>query len=276
MAAIKLDDVTVAVALDAPDAGPSPRPASKVLLDRIQLSLTEARIAVVGANGSGKSTLLRLLNGLVEPTAGAVRVDGLDTVRDGREVRQRVGFVFTDPLSQLVMPTGREDVELSLRRRHRSRSERSAAAQSVLDRFGLGALADQSVYELSGGERQLMALAAVLAVEPDVLVLDEPSTLLDLRNRELLRRTLAGLPQQVILSTHDLDLALDADRVLVVEHGRIAFDGAPAAAVSFYRALCAADATPVRSADGDQARGDHARVDPAPVDPAGRTTAGGS
>lgn len=240
MATIEIDAVSVSVTLDEPHHGAGPGPTSKVLLDGIGATLSEARIAVVGANGSGKSTMLRLLNGLVEPTAGTVRVDGLDTVRDGRAVRQRVGFVFTDPLSQLVMPTGREDVELSLRRHHRTRAERSAAAQAVLDRFGLGHLADQSVYELSGGERQLMALAAVLAVEPEVLVLDEPSTLLDLRNRELLRRTLAGLGQQVILSTHDLELALDADRVLVVEDGRIAFDGAPSDGVAFYRALCAA------------------------------------
>jgi biotin transport system ATP-binding protein len=138
------------------------------------------------------------------------------------------------------MPTGREDVELSLRRSIRNAAERRAHAESVLDRFGLLPLADQSIYELSGGERQLLALAAVLAVDPEVLVLDEPSTLLDLRNRELLRRTLAGLRQQVILSTHDLELALDMDRVLVVDAGKVVFDGEPAAAVARYRALSAA------------------------------------
>ncbi|MEA5454388.1 ABC transporter ATP-binding protein [Sinomonas sp. JGH33] len=232
MSRIELDGVRVAVTLeDQPD---------RQVLKGVTAVLTEQRVAVIGANGSGKSTLLRLLNGLVAPTDGTVTVDELDTVRDGRTVRQRVGFVFTDPLSQLVMPTGREDVELSLRRRHRNRADRVAAAQAVLDRFALGPLADQSVYELSGGERQLMALAAVLAADPDVLVLDEPSTLLDLRNRELLRRTLAGLPQQVVYSTHDLELALDAERALVVDDGAIAFDGAPAEAVDFYRALCAA------------------------------------
>ncbi|MCH6470469.1 energy-coupling factor ABC transporter ATP-binding protein [Sinomonas terrae] len=235
MSRIELAGVRVAVPVDA-DSGPR----EKVVLEGIDAVLTERRVAVIGANGSGKSTLLRLLNGLVEPSSGAVRVDGLDASRETRAVRQRVGFVFTDPLSQLVMPTGREDVELSLRRRHRDRSERAAAAQEVLARFGLERLADQSVYELSGGERQLMALAAVLAVDPAVLVLDEPSTLLDLRNRELLRRTLATLPQQVILSTHDLELALDAERVLVVEAGRIAFDGEPTEAIGFYRNLCGA------------------------------------
>lgn len=228
-----LDRAAVRVAVDG-RAGP------KTLLEELSLELTEPRIGVIGANGSGKSTLLRLLNGLVAPSSGTVTVDGWDTVRSVRDVRRRVGFVFTDPLSQLVMPTGREDVELSLRRSVRNARERRATAERALARFGLLALADQSIYELSGGERQLLALTAVLAVDPAVLVLDEPSTLLDLRNRELLRRTLAGLSQQVILSTHDLELVLDLDRVLVVDAGAVVFDGLPAAAVHYYRELCAA------------------------------------
>ena len=231
MPAVTLDGVTVAVETDS-------APETKVLLEAISLELTEQRIGVIGANGSGKSTVLRLVNGLVQPTEGKVTVDGADTVRDVRTVRRNVGFVFTDPLSQLVMPTGREDVELSLRRSVRNGKERRQAAEAALDRLGLLELADQSIYELSGGERQLMALAAVLAVNPSVLVLDEPSTLLDLRNRELLRRTLAGLDQQIIMSSHDLELALEMDRVLVIEKGEVVFDGGAAPAVDHYRTLC--------------------------------------
>ncbi|MCX8453922.1 energy-coupling factor ABC transporter ATP-binding protein [Paenarthrobacter ureafaciens] len=233
MNSINFSNVSVAVAVDGSDA-------PKTLLQDVSLDLRERRIGVIGANGSGKSTLLRLVNGLVEPSQGSVVVHGHNTVHDVRKVRANVGFVFTDPLSQLVMPTGREDVELSLRRSIKNRQERASRAESVLERFGILHLADQSIYELSGGERQLLALAAVLAVDPAVLVLDEPSTLLDLRNRELLRRTISGLEQQVIMSTHDLDLAADMDRVLVVEAGRIVFDGGPSAAVTHYRALCAA------------------------------------
>jgi biotin transport system ATP-binding protein len=231
MPVVTFDHVTVAVETDH-----SLEP--KVLLDAVNLEFHERRVGVIGANGSGKSTLLRLVNGLVQPTAGSVTVDGDDTVSAVRKVRRNVGFVFTDPLSQLVMPTGREDVELSLRRSIRNGTERRTAAEAALDRLGLLPLADQSIYELSGGERQLMALAAVLAVDPAVLVLDEPSTLLDLRNRELLRRTVSRLDQQIIMSTHDLDLALEMDRVLVIENGKVAYDGGPAEAVAAYRDLC--------------------------------------
>ncbi|WP_347107454.1 ABC transporter ATP-binding protein [Paenarthrobacter sp. S56] len=234
MDSINFNGVSVRVPVDGSDAG-------KLLLQNVSLDLRERRVGVIGANGSGKSTLLRLVNGLVEPSEGSVVVYGDDTVGAVRKVRGKVGFVFTDPLSQLVMPTGREDVELSLRRSIRNGRERALRAEQVLDRFGILHLADQSIYELSGGERQLLALAAVLAVDPKVLVLDEPSTLLDLRNRELLRRTVAGLDQQVIMSTHDLDLAQDMDRVLVVEAGQIVFDGGPAEAIARYRQLCAAE-----------------------------------
>ncbi|MCC3264987.1 energy-coupling factor ABC transporter ATP-binding protein [Arthrobacter gengyunqii] len=241
MVRIRLRDVSVLRSPDPSslpaagglDAGSTPGP----ILHPVNLDLDEPRIAVIGANGSGKSTLLKLLNGLLAPDTGTVTVDGLDTLRHGNRVRRRVGFVFTDPLSQLVMPTGRDDVELSLRASIRNRTERRAAAEERLAAFGLLELADRSIYDLSGGERQLMALASVLAVEPDVLVADEPSTLLDLRNTAGLRRIFAGLPQQIIYTTHDLDFAADAERILVVEDGRIVFDGAPHAALAAYRTL---------------------------------------
>ncbi len=223
---IDFQDVTVRVAVGG---------VSRTVLADVTLTLTERRITVVGANGSGKSTLLRLVNGLTLPTSGRVTVDGLDTARQGRDVRRRVGFVFTDPLSQLVMPTPVEDVELSLRRTEPDRSRRTARALALLDQRGLAAVARTSVYDISGGERQLVALTSVLAVEPTVLVADEPTTLLDLRNRERVREVLSALPQQLLLATHDLELALDADRTLVIDEGRVVADGAPAEAVSYYR-----------------------------------------
>ncbi|GAA2176097.1 energy-coupling factor ABC transporter ATP-binding protein [Arthrobacter parietis] len=218
-------------------------PVPRTILAPLNLSLVESRISIIGANGSGKSTLLKLINSLVLPTSGQVTVDGLDTARKGAAVRQSVAFMFTDPLSQLVMPTGREDVELSLRRRYRDRGARRTAAVEVLGRFGLAHLADQSVYDLSGGERQLLALATVLACDPKVLVADEPTTLLDLRNSERVRRLFRGLDQQVIFTTHSLDFALQAERTLVVDSGRVIFDGVPADAVAAYRELSLHDAS---------------------------------
>ncbi len=209
----------------------------RTILHPTTLDLSEQRIAVIGANGSGKSTLLRMLNGLLLPTTGSVSVDGLDTRADGGAVRRQVGFVFTDPLSQLVMPTPLEDLELSLRRRIKSGTGRRQEALRILQEYGLEPLGDSSIYELSGGERQLVALATVLAVEPKLLVLDEPSTLLDLRNTRLLRSRLAGLSQQLILSTHDLELAVDCSRALVIEAGHVVFDGPAADAVAYYRRM---------------------------------------
>lgn len=207
------------------------------ILRPTDLELTEQRVAVIGANGSGKSTLARMLNGLVHPTSGHVRIDGADTVKSGHRVRRRVGFVFTDPEAQLVMPTVAEDVALSLRRSVPTAAQRRARALDVLEQYGLGHLADVSVHVLSGGQKQLLALAGVLATDPDVVVADEPTTLLDLRNTLRIADLLFSLPQQLILVTHDLDLAARCERGILVEAGAIAYDGAGVDAVAHYRDL---------------------------------------
>lgn len=239
------------------------------VLHPTSLALTERRISVIGANGSGKSTLARLINGLVEPSSGAVRITpaaahpaasapdkaasraaasaapaAIDTRTDGAAVRRAVGFVFTDPAAQLIMPTVAEDIALSLRRRVRDKAERRQAALAILDRFGLSSLADRSVHTLSGGQKQLLAIAAVLATEPAILVADEPTTLLDLRNAIRIGDLLFGLPQQLVVVTHDLELAARADRTLVIADGRVVFDGAPSAAIAHYRALATLPALP--------------------------------
>ena len=214
------------------------------------LTLTERRISIIGANGSGKSTLARLINGLVEPSSGAVQLTpegggaALDTRANGAAVRRAVGFVFTDPAAQLIMPTVLEDVALSLRRRIRAKAERNDAARAVLERFGLAALAERSVHTLSGGQKQLLAIATVLATEPEIVVADEPTTLLDLRNAIRIGDLLLGIPQQLVVVTHDLELAARADRTLVLANGRVAFDGPPADAIAHYRSWAAAEPAP--------------------------------
>ncbi|GAA1850343.1 energy-coupling factor ABC transporter ATP-binding protein [Brevibacterium marinum] len=229
-------------ALDDTPTGDVYRP----ILTDVNLTMTESMTTIIGANGSGKSTLLQLFNGLVTADSGRVLIDGLDPLEQGKQVRSRVGFVFTDPAAQLVMPTPLEDIELSLRKRV-PKSQRRDTALSVLDELGIADLADRSVYELSGGQRQLVALAAVLAVDPQILVLDEPTTLLDLRNKEKLRTVLADLVARrgvrVIFSTHDLDFAGLADRALVVDSGRVVHDANPAEATRAYRELIMSDST---------------------------------
>lgn len=205
------------------------------VLQETSLTLTDQRIALIGPNGSGKSTIARLLNGLVEPTTGTVSVDGLDVAKEGKQVRRKVGFVFTDPAAQLVMPTAAEDVALSLRRTHSNKAERRRAAEQVLAGFGLDGLGDRSVHGLSGGQRQLLALAGVLVTEPDVLVADEPTTLLDLGNARRIGDLLLGLPQQLVIVTHDLGLAARCDRALLIRDGRVELDGAASEVVEHYR-----------------------------------------
>lgn len=223
-----------ALTLDAAGVTVATTDGERVLLEPTTLTLTERRVAVIGANGSGKSTMARLFNGLVTPTTGRVLVEGLDVARHGAEVRRRVGFCFTDPAAQLVMPTCVEDVELSLRRAVRDPAERRQRALEVLERHGLGAHAHQSVHDLSGGQRQLLALAGVLATDPEVVVADEPTTLLDLANSRRVGDLLLSLPQQLVLLTHDLDLAARCERVLVVDHGRVVTDAPGPEAVAAY------------------------------------------
>jgi biotin transport system ATP-binding protein len=211
--------------------------AARRVLSDVDVAITEPRVGVIGANGSGKSTFARLLNGLVLPRTGTVTVDGLDTRHDGRAVRRRVGFCFTDPDAQIVMPTVAEDIGFGLRRRGLSKDEVAARVHNALTAYGLAVYADYPAHLLSGGEKQLLALASVLVTEPSVLVMDEPTTLLDLRNATRIAEIVRGLPQQVLLVTHHLHLLEDFDRVLVFDDGRLVHDDAPASAVGYYRKL---------------------------------------
>lgn len=218
---IELDDVTL-------------RLGGRVILDRVSLSLSAGRTAVIGANGSGKSSFARLLNGLLLPSEGSVRVGRLDPARDAREIRRRVGFIFANPEAQILMPTPAEDVALSLR--DLPRAERADRVAAVLAEYGLGEHADVPVSSLSGGQRQLLAVASVLATEPALLVADEPTTLLDLRNAKRIGELLLeriGLP--LVLVTHDLELAARCDQAVLFDEGRVVAVGAPDAVIAQYR-----------------------------------------
>lgn len=207
------------------------------VVDDVTLELTERRVGIVGANGSGKSTLARMINGLVTPTAGRVEVDGLDVARHGREVRRRVGFVFTNADTQIVMPTVREDVAFTLRRHRLSPADAAARVDATLDRFGLAHLADRPAHRLSGGQKQLLALASVLVGEPSIIVADEPTTLLDARNARRIAEHFESLDQRLVVVSHQLELLESFDRVIVMEAGRVVADDEPRHALDAYRAL---------------------------------------
>ena len=209
----------------------------RMVLRSVSVTLTEQRVAVIGANGSGKSTFARLLNGLVIPQRGEVTVHGLSTRSEAAAVRRIVGFVFTDPDAQIVMPTVAEDVAFSLRRQRLDDEETRGRVFAALSGVELEIFADHPAHLLSGGQKQLLALCSVLVTQPQILVCDEPTTLLDRRNTRRVLEILEGLPQQVILVTHDLDSVANYDRVLVFDEGSVVADGSPRLAVDHYRSL---------------------------------------
>ncbi|MTE23623.1 energy-coupling factor ABC transporter ATP-binding protein [Microbacterium sp. ZXX196] len=211
------------------------------ILADVTVALSEPRVAVIGRNGSGKSTFARTLNGLVRPTAGRVEVDGVDVGRAPKRARERVGFLFTQPEAQILMPTPAEDLALSARAAGVPRAEVAGRVAAHLEAFGLAAHANQPAYSLSGGQKQLLALAAVLLGAPRILVADEPTTLLDLHNaRRIGDLLLSGAgARQVVLVTHDLDLAARCDVALRFDEGRLAAVGAPDEIIAAYRAEAA-------------------------------------
>ncbi|MFK0384766.1 energy-coupling factor ABC transporter ATP-binding protein [Agrobacterium sp. NPDC090273] len=212
---------------------------SRHILLPLSLTLTERRIGVVGLNGSGKTTFARLINGLNKPTSGTVTVNRLDTVRDAEAVLRTVGFIFQNPHNQIILPIVREDIAFGLKRLGLGKAEIEGRVKTVLTNLGIAHLEDRRAHELSGGELQLSALAALLVTEPKVLILDEPTNQLDLKNRTIVEKTMASLSQDLIVITHDLPLLANFDRVLVFHQGSLVADAAPEEAIDRYLEVAA-------------------------------------
>jgi len=184
-------------------------------------------VAVVGANGAGKSTLLLHLNGSLTPQGGTVRIGDFPLTKATlATVRRTVGMIFQDPDDQLFMPTVAEDVAFGPLNLGLPPDEVEARVERALERVGAAHLRDRPPHNLSGGEKRAVAIAAVLAMAPDILVMDEPSANLDPRGRRQLIELLAGFNHTKIIATHDLDLVLDlCQRTIVIHEGRVMADG---------------------------------------------------
>ncbi|CUJ85057.1 Biotin transport ATP-binding protein BioM [Shimia thalassica] len=208
--------------------------ADRTVLRDVSLSLTERRIAVIGANGSGKSSFARMLNGLVLPTEGEVEIDGLNTRTHGKDIRQKVGFVFQNPDNQIVFPVVEEDLAFGMKNLGFSKEKIAQKTDEILTRYDMRDLREHPAHLLSGGQKQLLAISGVLVMEPSYIIMDEPTTLLDLRNKRRVSEAIMALEQTVILISHDLDLLHDFDRVIVFDEGRVVEDNIPSVAVPAY------------------------------------------
>ena len=206
-------------------------------LKEIRLSIEAGeQVALVGANGSGKSTLLLHFNGILMPQEGEVWVAKWAMEPENlKHIRNFVGLVFQNPDDQLFMPTVWEDVTFGPLNQGLPKSQLAEIAQRSLTAVGLepDRYVHRQAMNLSGGEKKRVAIAGVLAMQPEILIFDEPSAQLDPRSRRQLIQLLKSLPQTQLIATHDLDLALDVcDRTVVLSQGQVVYDGSTAEILS--------------------------------------------
>lgn len=192
---------------------------------------TQAKsIAVIGENGSGKSTFARLLNGLVQPTAGVVTVDGQ------KPTTKNASLIFSNPDLQIVMPTVFEDVAYTLSDQKLTKDEVRERVNLALTQVDILELAYDNCYSLSSGQKQLLAIASAVVRSPKLVIADEPTTLLDLPNTKLITKVLHEMPvEQLVLVTHDLELAATCEEVVWIAEGRIKQVGSPSDVIETYR-----------------------------------------
>lgn len=203
-------------------------PDGHIALDTVDLSVAPGeRVALLGPNGAGKTTLMLHLNGVLTAAAGTVAISGILLSRKTlRDIRRRVGLVFQDPDDQLFMPTLAQDIAFGPANFGVTGDELAHRVHRALEVVDMADLADRSPAHLSGGQRRRAALAAVLACEPEILVLDEPSANLDPVARRELAETLMTLEATMLIVTHDLPYAAQlCDRAVVIDHGRVVADG---------------------------------------------------
>lgn len=209
---------------------------SRVALRDLTLTLSERRIGIIGRNGSGKTTLARLVAGLIAPDAGTLHVGGVDVHADRKAAIRKVGILFQNPDHQIIFPTVEEELAFGLRQLGQTKSDARKGAHAMLARFGRGNWHDRSVDSLSQGQRHLVCLMAVLAMQPSVILLDEPFSGLDIPTTRALRGYLDSLPAMLVHVTHDPTAISGYDRAIWLDDGRVAGDGPVAEVLERYLA----------------------------------------
>ena len=202
-------------------------PGERTILNDLSFSVSEGeQVGLIGANGAGKSTLMKAALGLL-PYTGSITVDGIPVTRKTLpEVRRKLGYVLQDADNQMFMPTVLDDMVFGPMNYGLSREEAERQADETLASLHMEHLKLRHNHKMSGGEKRMAAIATILAMQPKIMLMDEPSTALDPKNRRTLIRTLNALPVTKIIATHDLDLVLETcDRVLLLHDGQIAADG---------------------------------------------------
>lgn len=205
------------------------------VLRDVTLDVDVRTLAVIGDNGSGKSSFARVIGGLVRPTTGTVRVLGVEPRGRSGALRKRTALVFSNPDTQIIMPTVVEDVAFSLRGEGLSKQEQVARARAALAPFGLAELADASAHELSSGQKQLLALCGAFVRDPDLVIADEPTASLDARNaRAVADHLFAPDGHRLVLVTHDLSLAARCDAAVLFADGGVVEVGNVDAVIARY------------------------------------------
>jgi biotin transport system ATP-binding protein len=195
------------------------------VIDQITLNVSEQRIGIVGVNGSGKSTLARLISGLIAPISGSIRINDIDIYKDRKAALKTVGIIFQNPDHQIIFPTCVEEISFGLMQQGMTRIEAEERSNEILLQFDRLKWSDQLAHNLSQGQRHFLCLIAVLAMNPDVIILDEPYAGLDLPTSLQLRHELNKLGQQIVMITHNKDILVNFDRILWIDNGKIIKDG---------------------------------------------------
>lgn len=197
------------------------------VIENLSFTIQEGEtVGLIGANGAGKSTIMKLMLGLLEGS-GQITVCGLPMNKSNLPaIRQKLGFVLQNSDNQMFMPTVYEDMAFGPRNYGVSKEETEKRIDDILEKLDLQELRHRHNHKISGGEKRMAAIATILVMKPEAILMDEPSTALDPVNRRTVIRTINALPQTKLIASHDLDMILDTcSRVILLSHGKIVADG---------------------------------------------------